>query len=69
MGIFQKKSLKNLEKSIWMYRKVIIITQGLSPIVKPIRENYSVVGIIESAPRRYLKYSNKKSIFINCWDL
>ena len=46
-----------------MYRKVIIITQGLSPIVKPIIENYSVVGIIESAPRRYLKYSNKKKYF------
>ena len=43
--------------------KVIIITQGLSRIVKPIVENYNVVGIIESAPRNYQK-TNKLKLFI-----
>ena len=42
---------------------VMMITQGLNPIVKPIIENYNVVGMIESAPRGYLKYSNKKVYF------
>lgn len=40
--------------------KVMIITQGLSSIVKPIVGNYNVVGIIESAPRNYRNLSRLK---------
>jgi len=44
--------------------KVMIITQGLSPIVKPIVENYNVVGIIESAPRNYKNMNFLKKLII-----
>ena len=41
--------------------KIIIITQGISPIVKPLlNSHHQIVGIIESAPRNYEKH-NKKS--------
>jgi len=44
--------------------KVMIITQGVSPIVKPIVENYNVVGIIEAAPRNYRKINFFKKLII-----
>lgn len=47
----------------------MMITQGISPIVKPIVENYNVVGIIESAPRGYLKWSKKRRFFYKFLNL
>lgn len=51
--------------------KVMIITMGMSRIVKPIVENYNVVGIIECAPRKQkntrktLVYGLIKKIYSN----
>ena len=42
-----------------MKPKVIIITMGLSRIVKPIVEQHNIVGIIECAPRNKSKNINK----------
>ena len=40
--------------------KIIIITQGLSKIVRPIVDNYNIVGVIESFPKNYIE--KKESI-------
>lgn len=45
--------------------KIIIITQGISPIVKPLlNSHHQIVGIIESAPRNYEKHEKKSPILL-----
>jgi len=54
MGSTKNVSLKNLEDGILMRKlKIVVITQGVSRIVKPIvMGTHEVVGILESAPRK-----------------
>lgn len=42
--------------------KIVIITQGVSRIVKPLIGEFNIVGVVESAPRGYKPYGLKALI-------
>jgi len=62
MDILKETNLMNSGETTYMSRtinpKVMIITMGLSRIVKPIVSKHNVVGIIECAPRNSKKTNN-----------